>query len=75
MPLGEALGKTLPVRAPLPVTLFVAMLLGVGVTFAEPAIGALQTVGRDVDVTVSPYLYELLNGWAFPLVSAGAMQR
>jgi hypothetical protein len=28
MPLGEALGKTLPVQAPLPVTLFIALLLG-----------------------------------------------
>ena len=70
MPVGEALGKVLPTRAPLPVTLVIALLLGVGVTFAEPAIGALQTVGKDVDVVQCPYLFELLNGWSFPLVTA-----
>jgi hypothetical protein len=70
MPVGEALGKILPAKAPLPITLLIALLLGVGVTFAEPAIGALQTVGRDVDVKKCPYLFELLNGWAFKLVSA-----
>jgi hypothetical protein len=46
MPLGEALGKVLPLRAPLCVTLLVSFTLGIGVTFAEPAIGALQTVGK-----------------------------
>ena len=42
MPLSEAVGKTLPVKVPLPTTLAVALVLGVGVTFAEPAIGALS---------------------------------
>ena len=31
--------------------------MGIGVTFAEPAIGALQTAGSLVDVTKAPYLY------------------
>ena len=44
--------------------------VGVGVTFAEPEIGALRTVGGDVDVHLSPYLFELLNGWQTPLVAA-----
>ena len=70
MPLSEAMGTALPRRAPLPVTLALAGVLGVGVTFAEPAIGALQAVGRDVDCAQSPYLFELLNGWSFYLVSA-----
>eukprot|EP01046_Picozoa_sp_COSAG06_P001199 COSAG06_NODE_37_length_30537_cov_73.315658_1_plen_768_part_00 len=70
MPLSEAMGTALPRRAPLPVTLTVAGILGVGVTFAEPAIGALQAVGKDVDCAQSPYLFELLNGWSFYLVSA-----
>ena len=70
MPLSEAMGTALPRRAPLPVTLGVAGVLGVGVTFAEPAIGALQAVGKDVDCAQSPYLFELLNGWSFYLVSA-----
>ena len=37
-------------------------------TFAEPAIGALQAFGASVDVTKAPYLYELLNNWTMPLV-------
>ena len=39
MPLSETLGNALPRKASLPVTLSVAMVLGVGVTFAEPEIG------------------------------------
>ena len=43
-------------------------ILGVGVTFAEPAIGALQAFGASVDVEKAPYLFELLNNWTMPLV-------
>ena len=68
MPFGETIGGTLPTRSPLPVVLLVAFLLGIGVTFAEPAIGALQAAGSLVDVTEAPYLYTLLTAWAFPLV-------
>ena len=41
--------------------MFIAFLLGVGVTFAEPAIGALQVAGSIVDPEKAPYLYTLLN--------------
>ena len=41
--------------------LFVVFLLGIGVTFAEPAIGALKAAGALVEVTKAPYLYALLN--------------
>lgn len=68
MPFGEALGISLPAKSGLPVVLTVAFLLGIGVTFAEPAIGALQTAGSLVDVTKAPYLYALLNQWAATLV-------
>jgi hypothetical protein len=37
MPFG-----TLPRNSPLPLVLFITLLLGIGVTFAEPAIGALK---------------------------------
>ena len=50
-----------------------AGVLGVGVTFAEPAIGALQAVGTDVDCSQSPYLWLLLNGWSFQLVLGCSM--
>jgi hypothetical protein len=70
MPLGEVIGKTLPVRAPRWVTFLVVFTMGVGVTFAEPAIQALQQVGKGVQVEVSPYLYFLLNDWSTYLVLA-----
>jgi hypothetical protein len=70
MPFGESLGTSLPAKAGLAVVLSVAFLLGIGVTFAEPAIGALQTAGSLVDVTKAPYLYTLLTTWAGTLVLA-----
>ncbi len=68
MPFGETLGTTLPVHSPLRVVLLVVFLLGIGVTFAEPAIGALKTAGQFVDVASAPYLYALLNEWSEALV-------
>ena len=68
MPFGETIGKTLPIKSPLWVVLLIAFLLGVSVTFAEPAIGALQQAGKIVDVNKAPYLYALLNEWATTLV-------
>ncbi len=68
MPFGEALGISLPAKARLAVVLLVVFLLGIGVTFAEPAIGALQTAGSLVNVAKAPYLYSLLNEWAGSLV-------
>jgi hypothetical protein len=68
MPFGEVIGNTLPKKSRLEVVLFIAFLLGIGVTFAEPAIGALQAVGSIVDVRKAPYLYTLLNNWTGSLV-------
>jgi hypothetical protein len=64
MPFGESIGTTLPAKSRLPVVMTIAFLLGIGVTFAEPAIGALKTAGSIVDVHKAPYLYALLNDWA-----------
>jgi len=68
MPFGETIGSSLPTKSPLSVVLTVTFLLGIGVTFAEPAIGALKTAGSIVDVTKAPYLYTLLNEWSGVLV-------
>ncbi|MEK9629432.1 MAG: DUF1538 domain-containing protein [Nitrospinota bacterium] len=68
MPFGEIIGHTLPKKSKLGVVLFIAFLLGIGVTFAEPAIGALQAVGSIVDVKKAPYLFTLLNNWTGALV-------
>lgn len=43
-------------------------MVDIGVTFAEPAIGALQAAGAIVDVNTAPYLYTLLNDWSGILV-------
>jgi hypothetical protein len=68
MPLGETIGSGLPRKSPLPVVLFITLLLGIGVTFAEPAIGALQAAGANVSVERAPYLYALLNDYSGTLV-------
>ncbi|MCB0351458.1 MAG: DUF1538 domain-containing protein [Bdellovibrionales bacterium] len=68
MPFGETIGNTLPKKAQLWVVLSIAFLLGIGVTFAEPAIGALQIAGGVVDPAKAPYLYSLLTTYAGPLV-------
>ncbi|MGI9325193.1 MAG: DUF1538 domain-containing protein [Pseudomonadales bacterium] len=68
MPFGEIIGSSLPRKSPLPLVLFVTLLLGIGVTFAEPAIGALQAAGQNISVERAPYLYALLNDWADVLV-------
>ena len=68
MPFGETIGTVLPSKSPLPVVLTIAFLLGIGVTFAEPAIGALKTTGSIVDVNEAPYLYALLNQFSGTLV-------
>jgi len=68
MPFGTVIGRTLPRNSSLPVVLLITLLLGVGVTFAEPAIGALKAVGKNVSVEQAPYLYALLNEWSDTLV-------
>jgi len=68
MPFGTIIGDSLPKKASMPVVLLIIGMLGVGVTFAEPAIGALQAFGGSIDVNSAPYLYELLNNWTLPLV-------
>ncbi|MES0371851.1 MAG: DUF1538 domain-containing protein [Mariprofundaceae bacterium] len=70
MPFGEMIGKTLPAKAPLKLVLLIALLLGIGVTFAEPAIGALKAAGSIVVVEKAPYLYAMLNHWSSALVLA-----
>jgi hypothetical protein len=70
MPLGETIGNTLPARSPLPVVLLVTFLLGIGVTLAEPAIGALQEAGKIVSPQRVPVLSSLLTSQAGLLKAA-----
>jgi hypothetical protein len=68
MPFGELIGHTLPRKSPLPLVLLITLLLGIGVTFAEPAIGALKAAGQNVSPERAPYLWLLLNRWTGALV-------
>ncbi len=68
MPFGEIIGNKLPQKSTLPMVLLIAFMLGIGVTFAEPAIGALKTVGASVSPVQAPYLYALLNNYTTALV-------
>jgi hypothetical protein len=68
MPFGTIIGENLPRKLSLPPVLFITLLLGIGVTFAEPAIGALKMAGQLISVERAPYLYALLNEWSDTLV-------
>ena len=64
MPFGDIIGSSLPKKLPLPGVLTIAFLLGIGCTYAEPAIGTLQVAGSIVDPKKAPYLYTMLNAHA-----------
>ncbi len=70
MPFGEVIGNTLPRKLSLTGVLLTTFALGVGVTFAEPAISALQVAGSIVDPAKAPYLHTLLTdrSWALILI-------
>ncbi|MBF0633417.1 MAG: DUF1538 domain-containing protein [Nitrospinae bacterium] len=70
MPLGEKLGDSLPAKASLPVFIIITFLIGVGVTFAEPAVGSLNIAGSMIKVENAPYLHALLNKWQWATVAA-----
>ncbi|WP_232281964.1 DUF1538 domain-containing protein [Beggiatoa alba] len=61
MPFGENIGDVLPRKLGLNGVLFIVFLLGIGVTLAEPAIGALKAAGSIVDPYQATYLYFILN--------------
>jgi len=61
MPLGESCGVKLPQKTVLPVILLFAFMLGLGATFAEPAIGVLRAAGSSVAAWDAPLLFLLLN--------------
>lgn len=73
MPLGTVIGTKLPQKSKLPVILIFAFVLGIGATFAEPAIGILKTAGASVKPWEAPLLFLLLNKFSNYLVySVGA---
>lgn len=69
MPLGETLGAILPGNTPLWGVLLFAFILGVGATFAEPAIAVLRSAGAGVQAEQAPLLFSLLNDFTGELVT------
>lgn len=70
MPLGEIIGVKLPQKSKLPVILGFSLILGIGATFAEPAIGVLRAAGASVTAWDAPLLFLILNKYANYLVYA-----
>ncbi len=70
MPFGETIGAILPRNSKLPVIMVFAFILGVGATFAEPAISVLKSAGSGVAPEEAPLLYSLLNDFSGQLVGA-----
>ena len=68
MPLGEAIGLKLPKKSPAWLILVFAFCLGIGATFAEPAIGVLRAAGHSVKAWEAPLLFLLLNKYSHLLV-------
>jgi hypothetical protein len=64
MPFGENIGYFLPMKARKAVILVIAFMLGIGATFAEPAMGVLKEAGRIVVPSRAPLLYAMLNQYA-----------
>ncbi len=73
MPLGEVIGSVLPRNSGMPIILGFAFLLGIGATFAEPAIAVLKAAGSGVLPDKAPLLYSLLNDFSGQLVTSVGM--
>ncbi|HBR22438.1 MAG TPA: DUF1538 domain-containing protein [Nitrospiraceae bacterium] len=72
MPFGETIGYFLPMKAQKTAILTIAFILGVGATFAEPAIGILKEAGKIVEPEKSPLLYAMLTQFSDMTVLAVA---
>ncbi|MEM9400063.1 MAG: DUF1538 domain-containing protein [Verrucomicrobiota bacterium] len=68
MPFGETIGAILPRNSKLPLIITFAFILGVGATFAEPAISVLKKAGSGISPGEAPLLYSLLNDFSGQLV-------
>lgn len=68
MPLGEQIGVKLPQKTKLPAILLFSFILGVGATYAEPAISVLKASGSFIDAWDAPLLFFLLNKYSDYLV-------
>ena len=72
MPFAENIGFLMPGRSRPPLILAFGALLGTAATFAEPAIGVLQTAGDSVAAERAGLLKTLLGPWSGALIWAVA---
>ncbi|HXK49648.1 MAG TPA: DUF1538 family protein [Clostridiales bacterium] len=73
MPLGEKVGLYLPQRTGIIVIVLFGLFMGLGATFAEPAIASLRFAGSGVVPWSAPLLYRILeNEPQMLIVSIGA---
>lgn len=68
MPLGERVGVQLPRKCGLTMIMGFGLLLGIGSTFAEPAMASLEAAGTGVTAWASPLLFRMLNETPMALV-------
>ena len=61
MRLGEVIGVKLPEKTNVGLILAFSFVLGLGATFAEPAIGILKSAGAGVKPWEAPLLFQMLN--------------
>ncbi len=70
MPLAQRVGIQLSSRGGLKIILPIGFIVGLGATFAEPAVAALRAVGSDVIAWDAPLLFFLLQQKPEWLISA-----
>eukprot|EP01127_Copromyxa_protea_P018877 TRINITY_DN6025_c0_g1_i1.p1 TRINITY_DN6025_c0_g1~~TRINITY_DN6025_c0_g1_i1.p1 ORF type:complete len:657 (-),score=105.71 TRINITY_DN6025_c0_g1_i1:1770-3740(-) len=67
MQLSHQVGSYLRPKSSWGFNLFVAFMIGTGVTMAEPAIVALKAIGVILSVERTPHLYQIINHYGFAL--------
>ena len=73
MPLGKIIGATLPQKAHMWVIIVFAVVLGISVTLAEPAIATLKQAGAGIKAVSAPLLYDPLNEKSTLLVGSAGL--
>ena len=68
MPVGEEVGLQMPVVAGIFPSLVFGLIVGLGATIAEPAIGILRILGSSLAAWEAPLLFLVLNTYTFPLI-------
>lgn len=68
MPLGESIGRLMPEKLHIALVLMLSFVIGIAVTYAEPAIAAIAPLTSEVKRKQQPYLFYMVNNWREMLV-------